>query len=93
MANSCFIVSLAVSDLLVGLHIVPVKLKNAYHNLYFCNDISLCHTYITIDIILFVASITNLFVLTIDRYVIFGIRFGSPRNAIFYGTLCFAIKC
>ena len=67
--NSMFILSLAFSDLLVAMFIVPLKLKTAYHNLHFCETIFLCRAYITIDNMLFVASITNLLVLTIDRFV------------------------
>ena len=70
MTISVFIASLALSDFLVGVIIIPVKLKKAYHNLYFCDTISLCRVYITTDNILFAASITNLFILTIDRYVV-----------------------
>ena len=62
--SGMFILSLAVSDLLVSLLIVPLKVNIVSHNLYFCQSIHLCRTYITLDNILFVASITNLFLLT-----------------------------
>ena len=64
-----FILSLATSDLLVTLFIIPLKLKIVSHNLYFCHSIHLCRIYITVDNTLFVASITNLFALTVDRYL------------------------
>lgn len=64
-----FITSLAVSDLLAGVSIIPIKIHFAYHNLHFCADQTICSVYATTDIIFFSISITNIFVITIDRYV------------------------
>ncbi|XP_065647570.1 dopamine D2-like receptor [Hydra vulgaris] len=64
-----FIASLAASDLLVTLFIVPIKMLKAYHNINFCYSLNVCKFYITSDNVFFVASITNLFAISIDRFV------------------------
>ena len=63
-----FIASLAVSDLLISLIIVPLNMKFALDNLFFCSSHMLCRFRLTLDMILFVASITNLFVIAADRF-------------------------
>ena len=78
-----FILSLAFSDLLVALFIVPLKVKMVSHNLLFCESIQLCRMYITIDNILFIASITNLFVLTVDRYMVLQYGFDFAYTKLF----------
>ena len=74
LPSGMYILSLAFSDLLVTLFIIPMKLRLLSDNLYFCDGLILCQTYITIDNILFAASTTNLFVFTVDRYV--GLEYG-----------------
>ena len=64
-----FIVSLAVSDLLVAIFLVPVKMDFTLHNQNFCAAEEVCNFYLTVDNILFTASITNLFVIAVDRYL------------------------
>lgn len=60
--------SLAFSDLFVGLFIIPIKINFAYNNLHFCSEY-LCRFYITADTAFFSTSITNLFCISIDRYL------------------------
>ena len=72
--SGMFVLSLAFSDLFVALFIIPIKLHVHSHNLFFCQSTQLCRTYIVVDNVLFVASITNLFVLTVDRYL--GLQYG-----------------
>ena len=64
-----FIASLAVSDLMVGLLLVPIRTYSTARTGGFCLDRVLCHFYMTLDNICFVASITNLLVITTDRFI------------------------
>ena len=64
-----FIASLAVSDALVSLCILPVKIKFALNNLRFCSSESACRFYLTADHTFFSASILNLLVIAVDRYI------------------------
>ena len=72
--SGMFVLSLAFSDFLVAMFIIPIKLHVHSHNLFFCQSAQLCRIYIAVDNVLFVASITNLFVLTVDRYL--GLQYG-----------------
>ena len=63
-----FIASLAVSDLLVSSILVPMNMRFALDNLFFCSSHVTCRFRMTLDMTLFVASITNLFVIAIDRF-------------------------
>lgn len=58
--------SLAASDILVCLFIIPVRMKYAYNNLYFCS-LNLCRLYVTTDAAFFSISITNLLFVALDR--------------------------
>lgn len=64
-----FIASLAVSDLLVGVLLVPVRIYSTIRTGGFCLSRRLCHYYMTMDNVCFVASITNLLVITTDRII------------------------
>lgn len=64
-----FITSLAVADLLVILFQIPVKIHTTLHNDHFCASLEVCRMYAISDELFFAASITNLLVLTIDRYI------------------------
>ena len=64
-----FVCSLAVSDLLVCLFIIPVKISESVHNQHFCASLGVCRMLFTTDVTFFVASITNLFAVTVDRYI------------------------
>lgn len=64
-----FIASLAVSDLMVGIFLVPVKIVSTLRSGRFCVSSAVCHYYVTMDNISFVASITNLLVITGDRFI------------------------
>ena len=75
-----FIASLAVSDLLVALFTVPIKIKTASNNMYFCSGAELCRFYVTFDNLLFVASITNLLAISIDRYMALEMPYSYPTK-------------
>eukprot|EP00794_Sanderia_malayensis_P015945 gene15945-17548_t len=64
-----FIASLAVSDLMVAIFLVPVNIYSTIQNKSLCSNWRLCRYYMTTDNISFVASITNLFVITADRFI------------------------
>ena len=75
-----FIASLAASDLSVALFIVPIKFLKAYNNSSFCYSLNVCKLYITSDNIFFVASITNLFAISIDRFVAIEFPYEYPQR-------------
>ncbi|XP_012558161.2 histamine H2 receptor [Hydra vulgaris] len=95
-----FIVSLAASDLSVALFIVPIKVIQAYNNLGFCHSLNACKFYITLDTILFVASITNLFAISVDRFAAlrfpnyYNNKIKSCQNKLFVGSIwLYALFC
>lgn len=64
-----FIVSLAVSDLLISVLSVPFRIHQTLHNGVFCLSSELCWTWIITDLICACASICNLAAISVDRYI------------------------
>ena len=64
-----FIVSLAVSDLLLPLLSLPFRIDQTLHNMVWCQSRSLCQVWLLVDIICSSASIWNLAIISIDRFV------------------------
>ena len=64
-----FIVSLAVSDLLVSLLSLPFRIKQTLDNGIWCHGYDLCVTWIIVDLICSCASICNLAAISVDRYI------------------------
>ena len=67
-----FLLSLAVGDLLCTLLVLPVKIATSSKADRFCMSREVCYIYMTFEPIAFVASITHLFVICIDRFVAIG---------------------
>ncbi|XP_004611588.2 histamine H2 receptor isoform X1 [Sorex araneus] len=65
--TNCFIVSLAITDLLLGLLVLPFS---ALYQLTFAWDLgrAFCDIYTSLDVMLCTASILNLFMISLDRY-------------------------
>jgi len=80
-----FIASLAVSDLLVGVFIMPLSLANELMGYWAFGDV-LCQLWLSTDVLLCTASILNLCLISLDRYwsitrAISYLRKRTPRRA------------
>ena len=64
-----FIVSLAVSDLLVALISLPFRIDQTTHNAVWCLGIEACVSWILTDLMSSSASICNLAMISVDRYI------------------------
>ena len=64
-----FIVSLAVSDLLISVLSLPFRIHQTMHNSAWCLGYEICLTWIIIDLICSCASICNLAAISVDRYI------------------------
>lgn len=62
-----FVASLAVSDLLVGLFIMPLSLANELMGYWYFGD-TICELWLSTDVLLCTASILNLCLISLDRY-------------------------
>lgn len=62
-----FVASLAVSDLLVGLFIMPLSLANELMGYWYFGD-AVCELWLSTDVLLCTASILNLCLISLDRY-------------------------
>ena len=64
-----FIVSLAVSDLLISVLSLPFRINQTLNNGVWCLGYDACLTWIVVDLICSCASICNLAAISIDRYI------------------------
>ena len=64
-----FILSLAVSDLLIAIVAVPMKIDYTLHNQSFCSSNSLCKLAFFVDHLVFIPAILILFAIGVDRYL------------------------
>lgn len=64
-----FIVSLAVSDLLISVLSVPFRIHQTLHNGVYCLNTALCWTWLLTDLTCACASICNLAAISVDRYI------------------------
>ena len=74
-----FILSLAFSDLFVGISVTPIKIKKVLNNMHFCMSEDWCKFHITTDNMFFSISITNLLVIAIDRYIALHHTYAYPN--------------
>lgn len=76
--SNLLMISLSVSDMLIGIFVMPLSIYNELNEL----DNSLCYYFIILDVFLCTASILNLCAITIDRYliIIHAMRYTVFRN-------------
>ncbi|XP_069753905.1 histamine H2 receptor-like [Narcine bancroftii] len=67
--TNCFIVSLAVTDLLLGLLVMPFSAILELLNSEWPFGTTFCNLYTSLDVMLCTASILNLFVISLERYL------------------------
>ncbi|XP_031569468.1 octopamine receptor 1-like [Actinia tenebrosa] len=67
--SNMFIVSLAVSDLLVALASLPLRIDQSVHNMNWCSSTATCVFWVSTDGIWSAASICNLVIISIDRFL------------------------
>lgn len=67
--TNLFVVSLAVSDLLVSLLSLPFRINQMLNNSTWCNSMAMCQTWFIVDFLSTIASVWNLVMISIDRFV------------------------
>ena len=73
-----FIFFLAISDIAVGLFVLPFRIYMSLHNQAFCASLGVCSFYVIIDTTCSVASVTNLLVIAMDRRFMIGLPYRYP---------------
>ncbi|XP_065068349.1 beta-1 adrenergic receptor-like [Rhopilema esculentum] len=93
-----FILSLAVSDLLVALVAMPIIIDFTLHNQAFCSSIELCHLAYFVDHLVFISLILTLLAIGVDRFITVAkpYRYGqlmSPARSKFIIVSVWILSC
>lgn len=67
--SSCFVVALAVTDLLLGLLVLPLSATLELHGGHWPFGGTICNIYLSADVALCTASIFTLLAISVDRYL------------------------
>ncbi|KAM8973707.1 histamine H2 receptor [Pelodytes ibericus] len=81
--TNCFIVSLAITDLLLGILVLPFSALNLLQEEWPFGA-TFCNIYTSLDVMLCTASILNLFMISLDRY--YGVT--APLQYSMFVTPC-----
>lgn len=73
--NSCFVVALAVTDLLLGLLVLPLSATLELRDGRWPLGGTICNIYLSADVTLSIASIFTLLAISVDRYVVISTPF------------------
>ena len=86
-----FVFSLAISDIAVASLAFPVRIFSSVNNHKFCGSLNLCIYYNIIDITCSVASITNLLIIAVDRFLLLHFPYKYPSLMTKKKTFCIAV--
>lgn len=67
--SSCFVVALAVTDLLLGLLVLPLSAMLGLHSGHWPLGGTICNIYLSTDVALCSASVFTLLAISVDRYL------------------------